>query len=67
MTGFQSTDEFNELLEGRTLRFILTGGGVQVWSPTQRRVPRRGERRGDRIDGDLRRAAGGRGPAPRRD
>lgn len=25
MTEFQSTDEFNELLEGRTLRFILTG------------------------------------------
>jgi hypothetical protein len=25
MTKFQSTDEFNELLEGRTLRFILTG------------------------------------------
>jgi hypothetical protein len=25
MTKFQSTDEFNGLLEGRTLRFILTG------------------------------------------
>ena len=24
MTEFQSTDEFNELLEGRTLRFIIT-------------------------------------------
>jgi hypothetical protein len=24
MTAFQSTDEFNELLEGRTLHFIIT-------------------------------------------
>jgi hypothetical protein len=25
MTEFQSTDEFNELLAGRTLRFLVTG------------------------------------------
>jgi hypothetical protein len=25
VTTFQDTDEFNELLEGRTLRFVLTG------------------------------------------
>ena len=33
MTGFQSTDEFNELLEGRTLRFILTGAESKSGRP----------------------------------
>ena len=33
MTGYQSTDEFNELLGGRTLRFMLTGSESKSGRP----------------------------------
>jgi hypothetical protein len=33
VTEYQSTDEFNELLEGRTLRFILTGSESKSGRP----------------------------------
>ena len=33
MTEYQSTDEFNELLEGRTLRFIFTGSESKSGRP----------------------------------
>jgi hypothetical protein len=33
VTGYQSTDEFNELLEGRTLRFMMTGSESKSGRP----------------------------------
>ncbi len=33
MTGYQSTDDFNGLLEGRTLRFMLTGSESKSGRP----------------------------------